>query len=469
MSTIESHLDGLTFRRAHLRLMLSAGLGVFLDGYDSAVMAVAIIFIAPSWHLTAASEGLIVASMLLGAMMGGAIGGRCADLYGRKWLYLIDICTFFFAALLSAFAWNVATLIVFRFFVGIGIGIDYPVSATFLAEFAPRNSRGAMITWAFGLFSVGSLAAMLVGYLLSGLGTDSWRLMFASGAVPALALLMLRRRLPESPRWLLRKQGSGDAVAALRMFNPDCALDAGKLDCAARQETAKAPFESWRQLFSRRYIRRTVLITLPWFMMDIVDYGYSIYIPTLLLAFGMKSFGGSILLSALLTCLGLIGYVLVSRFIDRTGRIRSQSAGFLGLAVGMAALAILTMGGKPLIPLIALCMVFVKVCNAFPDITTWALPVELFPTDLRASAHGVATSFSRLGAAASVFFFPILRQWWGIGPLLLAIAGTQILASLITVLMGYEPARRSLEEIASPAEALLAPQPARGIALTEQR
>jgi putative MFS transporter len=453
VSQIEPYLDDLSFRRAHLRLMLSAGLGIFLDGYDTAMMAVAIVLISRSWHLTPASMGLIGASVLFGAMAGGAIGGRCADLYGRKWLYLIDIATFFLAAILSAFSWNVTSFFVFRFFVGVGIGIDYPLSATFLAEFAPRRRRGSMMTWSFGLFFyIGAVAALLVGYLLSRFGTDAWRLLFASGALPAIGLLILRRTLPESPRWLLREQRPQQAIAALRAFQPDCPLGVEASSPGPAHSHALDPARSrWSELLCRRYLRRTALITLPWFLMDIVDYGYSIYIPTLLLAFGMKSFGGAILLSAGMKCIGTVGFVLVAGSIERVGRIRAQSLGFLGLAAGMTAIALLAMSEARAIVPIALCMVFVKICNAFPDITTWMLPVELFPTDLRASAHGLATSFSRIGAATSVFLFPILQSSWGIGPLLLAIAAAQVLASLLTLLAAYEPAGRSLEDMAPPA------------------
>jgi putative MFS transporter len=469
VSVIETHLDGLSFRGAHLRLVASAGLGIFLDGYDSAMMSIALIFIAPLWHLTGASLGLIAASTLLGAMAGGAVGGRCADLYGRKWLYLIDIATFLLAALLSAFSWNAGSLMLFRFLVGIGIGVDYPLSATFLAEFAPRTSRGSMMTWAFGLFAVGGLVAMVVGYLLSMLGADSWRLLFASGAVPALGLLVLRRALPESPRWLLRRQRPMEAAAALRSFNPNWRVGADELAADVRAEGARAPLEAWRQLFSRQYIRRTILISIPWFMMDMVDYGFAIYVPTLLLAFGMKTFGGTILFSILLAGIGLPAFFLVASLIDRIGRIRSQSLGFLGMAASMAGLAVLAVSGRAPILLVALFMLFVKVSNAFPDITTWVLPVELFPTDLRASAHGFATSFSRIGAATSVFLFPILRDHWGIEPTLLLIAAAQIIASLTTVLMACEPAKRGLEEIApSPAQVLIA-QPPCGIAIADQR
>lgn len=449
MSQIEPYLDDLTFRRAHVRLVFSAGLGVFLDGYDSAMMAVAIVFLGTAWHLSPASLGLIGASTLLGAMAGGALGGRCADLYGRKWLYIIDIATFFVAALLSALSWNVASVFLFRFLVGVGIGIDYPLSATFLAEFAPRKQRGSLMTWSFGLFFyVGAIAAMLVGYLLSRFGSDARRLLFASGALPALALLVIRRALPESPRWLLRNRRPEEAIAALRTFQPDCPLSAPAAHDAFATRASQPMHSAWRQLFAPQYLRRTALITLPWFLLDVVDYGYSLYIPTLLLAFGMKTFGGAILLSTLLKCIGTVGFVLVARSIDRIGRIRAQSLGFLGLAAGMAALSLLAAGpGTAIVP-IALCMLFVKVCNAFPDITTWILPVELFPTDLRASAHGLATSFSRIGAASSVFLFPILQRAWGISRVLLIIAAAQVLASLLTLMTAYEPAGRSLEDIA---------------------
>jgi putative MFS transporter len=448
VTQIESYLDELSPQRAHIRLIFSSGLGVFLDGYDSAMMAVAIIFIAPAWHLTPAALGLLAASTLLGAMLGGAIGGRCADLYGRKWLYMIDIGTFFVAALLSAVAWNFVSLFIFRLLVGVGIGVDYPLSATFLAEFAPRKRRGAMMTWSFGFFFyAGSVAAMLVGFLLAHFGPDAWRFLFASGAVPALGLLVLRRSLPESPRWLLRKRSPHQALAALRKFHPDGVPAAAPESNGLHASRDGERTGRWRELFTRAYLRRTALITVPWFLMDMVDYGFSIYIPTLLLAFGMRSFGGSILLSATLSSLGTVGFIFVAGWIERCGRIRAQSMGFLGLATGMAALGLIAMSGTAAILPIAACILFVKLANAFPDITTWVLPVELFPTELRASAHGLATSISRIGAATSVFLFPILQREWGIGPLLLVIAAAQLAASFMTLLTGEEPAGRSLEEI----------------------
>ena len=463
VSQIESYLDELSLQRAHLRVIVCAGLGVFLDGYDSAMIAVAIVFISRYWQLTPASIGLVAASVLLGAMAGGALGGRCADLYGRKWLYLIDIATFFLAAILSALAWNVASLFLFRFLVGVGIGIDYPLSAAFLAEFAPRKRRGSIMSGSFGLFfAAGSVSAMLVGYLLSGLGADAWRLLFASGALPAIALLVLRRRLPESPRWLLGKGRVDQAIAALRAFRPDCPSEVTESVTASRKQAPQRSGAGWQQLFSIQYRRRMALAALPWFLYDFVAYGYNIYVPTLLLAFGVKSFGGSILLSTGLKVIGTGGYVLAAVLVDRVGRIRFQSLGFLSLAACMIALALLAMSGVAAILPIVLCMLVVKICIAFPDVTTWSLPVELFPTELRATAHGLATSFSRIGAATSVFFFPMLQHLWGIGPLLLAIAAAQIVAFLLTALTAQEPAGRSLEEIALP-EVLLAGDAGRGV------
>ena len=135
------------------------------------------------------------------------------------------LATFFVAALLSAVAGNFASLFIFRMRVGVGIGIDYPLSATFLAQFAPRTRRGSMMTWSLGLFFyAGSVAAMLVGFLLAHFGPDAWRILFASRAVPALALLILRRTLPDSPRGLPRPRKPDQAMAAVRRFHLDADL-----------------------------------------------------------------------------------------------------------------------------------------------------------------------------------------------------------------------------------------------------
>jgi putative MFS transporter len=111
----------------------------------------------------------------------------------------------------------------------------------------------------------------------------------------------------------------------------------------------------------------------------------------------------------------------------------------------------------------------IKVSYAFAEITTWALPVELFPTDLRASAHGFARSFSRVGAATRVFLLPVLRDHRGIGATLLLTAAAQIIAFLTTVMMACEPARPCLEETAPPPARVLIVQPACGIAGADQR
>lgn len=145
-------LDQQSITRKHRRILWASGLGIFLDGYDLSIMAVALILLKQQWHLTPSELGALGTAALVGALVGGLFGGPIADRWGRKTIYLIDIAAFFFAALLSGFAWDAVSLVVLRFFLGLGVGADYPLSSTYMAEFLPKKSRGAAMTWIFGLW-----------------------------------------------------------------------------------------------------------------------------------------------------------------------------------------------------------------------------------------------------------------------------------------------------------------------------
>ncbi|WP_226830210.1 MFS transporter [Acidithiobacillus caldus] len=151
MSAVFTTLDEQSITRRHRRVLWASGLGIFLDGYDLSIMAIALIVLKDQWHPSSAALGLLGTAALVGALVGGLLGGPIADRFGRKTIYLIDIAAFFFAALLSGFAWDIASLVAFRFLLGLGVGADYPLSSTYMAEFMPKDRRGAVMTWIFGL------------------------------------------------------------------------------------------------------------------------------------------------------------------------------------------------------------------------------------------------------------------------------------------------------------------------------
>ncbi len=457
MSTLLDQIDQATMTRLHRRLAWSAGLGIFLDGYDIMIIGAVLLLLKKQWHLDAHAVGYLGSAALAGAFAGALIGGRIADRFGRKAIYLIDLLTFFLAAILCASAWNIASLVAFRFLLGVGIGADYPLSATYMAEFMPTVKRGGVITWTFGLWTAGAIFAGLVGFALVHLGPWAWRLMFLVGAAPALLVVWLRQSLPESPRWYLRRGQVEQATSVLRQLVPN--LPAAEVSDILVEQRRKVniPNTPVRVLFGRRFLRATLFVCIPWFIMDLVGYYLTIYIPQILGHLGFHGSPSKLLGSMILSASFLIGYVPLALLVDRIGRVWPQIIGFVGGGIGLAIVGLTALQSPTKIVMhsgmmkhvaifstTAIVIMFAgmlvsQILNSFgPGNTTYLLAAEVYPTDVRATGHGFATAFSRLGAVASTFFLPVIEYHIGTPVLMLWLAGGSIFGGVLTWLLRVE-------------------------------
>jgi len=140
--SMNSALEETRLRGLHWRVWWLSAMGVFLDGFDLFIIGVALPLISREFSPDPFITGLIGASAVLGSVLGGFLGGRFTDLYGRKSLYLVDLGFFIVFGLLSALSWDVWSLILFRFLLGVGVGVDYPICASYVSEFMPSRIRG---------------------------------------------------------------------------------------------------------------------------------------------------------------------------------------------------------------------------------------------------------------------------------------------------------------------------------------
>src|SRR2546421_4204577 len=210
-------LDNSGISGFHLKAMITSGMGFFTDAYDLFIIGVALAILTPLWHLNALEISLLGSTSLIAAALGSIIFGRMADHFGRKFVYGYELIVLAVGAIASALAPNVILLLIFRFILGLGIGGDYPVSATLMSEYANRRDRGKLITLVFSMQGLGLILGPLVAIvlLLAGINHDlTWRIMLGLGAVPALATFYLRRQIAETPRFALSMQG--DVAAAAR-------------------------------------------------------------------------------------------------------------------------------------------------------------------------------------------------------------------------------------------------------------
>lgn len=417
--------------------LLSAG-GTFLDGFDLTVIAVALPLITAHWSLTPFEQSLVVSSAIIGSFVGASWLGNLTDKFGRKAMYVIDLLAFVVFAALTAFSQDVWQLIFMRFLLGVGIGADYPISATLVSEFASTKRRGMHSTSLGAMWFVGAVAAYVIGLAVAPLGDWAWRAMLLAGAIFALVVFILRTKLPESPRWLMSKGRTDEARAVLEAIT-------GQKPDEADVHVAPSSKVQASILFSPSLRRRTFFVCGFWFCYATAYYGISMYTPTILapLADGNRTI--IIIGSGCVALLGLAGAVIGMNLVDRWGRRPLIIMSFSGLSAALVTLALVQQ--PTLVFLVSLFSIAVLFANSGGGILNFVYPTELFPTSVRATGAGLATSVSRIGSILGVLVFPNFVAAWGNNAALWFFAGIGLTGLVICLALAPETKNKSLEEI----------------------
>ena len=197
-----SLLEGARMASSRYVLLISsvAALGGLLFGYDTGVIAGAILFIQQSFGLDTHMQEIVVSVVLLGAVVGAFLAGGMADRLGRRWTLIAAGIVFAVGALLSAFAPSIAVLIAGRLIVGVGIGVSSVAAPLYISEAAPRATRGALVSLYQFAITIGILCAALVDYAYAA--SANWAAMLGIAIIPSVLLVAGMIVMPESPRWL---------------------------------------------------------------------------------------------------------------------------------------------------------------------------------------------------------------------------------------------------------------------------
>ncbi|MBM7646028.1 putative MFS transporter [Scopulibacillus daqui] len=428
-------LDSLKLRAFQRRVTLLSAAGTFLDGFDLTVIAVAMPLILSQWNVGPVLQGLITSSAVVGSLIGALCLGNLTDKFGRKAMYVIDLLAFVVFAALTAFSQTAWQLILFRFLLGVGIGADYPISATLVAEFSSTKSRGQHSTFLGAMWFVGAVAAYLAGILLLPLGPNAWRYMLLTGAAFALIVFLFRVKLPESPRWLAAKGRVKEAEDIMKKVTGQKVIINSQI--GQRQKVT--------DLFSKKLFRRTFFVCGFWFCYAVAYYGISMYTPTILKPLSHGSQLMTYIGSGTISILGLLGAIVGLNLVERIGRRPLILISFSGLT---AALVVLAINPSPsmafLVILFSLAVLF---ANMGGGILNFVYPAELFPTSIRASASGLATSVSRIGSIMGILVFPNLVAAWGNSHALWFFAIISLTGLIISALLAPETKGCNLEEL----------------------
>ncbi|HEY6383863.1 MAG TPA: MFS transporter [Pseudolabrys sp.] len=419
-------LDEAPMTPLHYCYWLLASGGTLLDGFSVVALGIAIPLLKQDMTITPVLIGLIGSALVLGAVLGATLGGIAADRIGRKRAFIADMAILVAGSALCAVARDPASILVGQFLIGVGIGIDFPTSGSYVSEIMPRALRSRMTVATIALQSVGMvLAAITAIAIFRAHPTDTdWRLLLGTGGVLAAIFMSARMLLPESPRWLAEKGELAEAAKVLsRLINAPVPLTRLEVSERATPATKSLGFAA---LFSPRYRTRTLLVSLPWLLMDVATYGVGLFTPVILGAmhFGSAHTGTVAAVFADAEGSGLVDLFLLAGFIvgiwaiPRFGRIPLQVGGFAGMAFGMLLLMFAALADDgPQMHLglvIAGFVLFNFAMNAGPNATTFTLPPILFPTAIRASASGLAAACAKLGATFGTFVVPQLQAAWGL-------------------------------------------------------
>ena len=465
-------LDDSKVSKFQIKTMFVAGMGFFTDAYDLFVIGIVVSLLKTQWSLSTGQVSWLNSATLLASAFGAIIFGRVADMLGRKRIYGYEVLILAAGAIASAFSPNYTFLLVSRIILGVGIGGDYPVSATIMSEYSGKKSRGKMVGLVFSMQGVGLIVGPLVASILLASGVSenlTWRLLLGLGAVPGLAVYYMRRRIHETPRFALAGGATDEAEAAIASATgaePPPPLPQG-------ESTARSPHgvaDGFLQLVRNRRMLVWLIGTAgTWALLDFCYYGNTISQPEIIkLADPAASELRTILLQlAIVAVFAIPGYIVAILLLDRVGRKSIQILGFAMMAIMFLLIGLIPPVTTTLVPFLLLYGISYFFTEFGPNMTTFIYPAELFPTEVRTTGHGISASAGKLGAFVGAFLFPVLLDS-SIGLRgAMVIAGVVATVGLVlTILTLPETRGKSLEELeehayeAEPGKLRAQPEPA---------
>jgi putative MFS transporter len=477
--SIAARMDRLPITRTHRTATVAVGLGMFFDLYEVFLAGVLSGVLTTEFHLTKAALAPVLASTFIGMFLGALVLGRAADRFGRRGAFLLSLVLYSVFSLVGAASLNAVWLMLSRFCAGLGLGAELPLGDTYLTDLLPARHRGRYLAWAYTLAFLG---VPVVGFLAHSLfettvlGLAGWRWIFILGALGAVAVFLLRRGLPESPRWLetvgrhqeaelivARLEGEATEGGGTRLDEVEVAPRSGGVEVRRgggidggdgggddrggddrggddRGGEGGGPTPV-RALLRPPYGRRTAMMVIFQLFQTVGYYGFGTMVPLVLAAKGFPV-GQSLLFTAV-TYLGYpvgaaVSLTLVERF-ERKFLI-------IGALVGMAVLGVAFGSSHAMAPILVFGFLYTATSNVFSN-GFHIYMAEIFPTELRSTAAGGTYALSRLATAVMPFVLVPLLAVAGVGALFTVFCVALAVVAVDVAVLGPRTTGRRLETV----------------------
>jgi MFS transporter, putative metabolite:H+ symporter len=444
-----ARLERLPFSRYHRTIFIIIAAAFFFDSVDLGTMTFVLGSIKREYGLSTATAGLVASASFFGMVLGAAVAGLLADRFGRRPVFQWSMVLWGVASYLCSTAQSVETLIVYRVLLGIGMGMEFPVAQTLLSEFVPTAKRGRLIALMDGFWPLGFIAAGVVSYLV--LPQFGWRTVFALLAVPAAFVLVVRRVVPESPRWLEHRGRIAEAERVLTQIEAQVLKATGMAALPAPEphvEGAAASTRSaFREIWSGAYRRRTIMVWTLWFFALLGFYGLTSWLSALMQQAGF-AVASSVLYTVLISLGGIPGFLCAAWLVERWGRkptcIASLAGGgSMAFVYGQTALHA---GNVTLIICAGLAMQFF-LFGMWAGLYTYT--PELYGTGARATGSGFASAIGRVGSLIGPYAVGIVLPFFGQGGVFTLGALSFAVAAITVWALGIETKGLALEALTS--------------------
>jgi len=370
-----------------------AGLAGLLFGYDTGIIAGALLSIQPEFGLGSFASGMVVGAVPVGAVAGAWFASSRGDLLGRRTLILVSAGVFIVGAIGSAVADSALLLIIARVVIGLGIGVASAITPVYISEIAPPDIRGGLVTFFQLAVTIGILVAYLVGLAFTDVG-GGWRWMLGLGAVPALVLALGVVRLPRSPRWLIMtgdEEGAKEALARIRTGGPE---EISREVADIRSSLGEEKGGSWRDLL-QPVVKAALVVGIGLAVLQQITGINTViyYAPTIIQQAGIGSDSSAILASLGVGVINVLMTVVALRLLDRAGRRTMLFIGVSGMSLSLFLLGAAFLGSGTFTSVIAIVslMLFVSSFAISLGPIFWLLNAEIYPLNVRSKAASAGT------------------------------------------------------------------------------
>lgn len=452
ISLIGARLERLPSTRSIWLQVVLLSFGGFFEFYDLLFTGYVIPGLVRSGILTSTTRGLFgttgaasfVAALFLGLFLGTAVVSFLADRFGRRTVFTWSLLWYSASSIIMAFQTDVFGLNLWRFLTGIGVGVELVTIDTYLSELVPRHMRGR----AFAInqtiqFCAVPVAAFLAWVLVPRtlLGLDGWRWVIIAGALGAIVVWWIRRRVPESPRWLAQQGRMAEAERVMSELESKVHREWGKPLPPVAALHPQAPRGSFREIFGPQFRTRTIMLTVFNLFQSVGFYGFANWVPTLLVARGI-SVTNSLQYTFWIAIAAPFGPLLASFIADKVER-KWQLVG-AAFAIASCGLLFSQMTSAALLIVFG---VLLTLANNILSFAYHAYQAELYPTRIRAMAVGFVYSWSRVSVIFSSFVIAFFLRFYGTAGVFVFIAGSMVVVMLAIGLLGPKTSNRALESI----------------------